>query len=174
MDQVGETQLFSESLCDCARDILGFCHNNSFILGTGESLTGGLLGALFTSIPGASETYAGGFITYQTEQKRQLIDVSDGTLRKYGPVSEQCAQEMARGVQNRLNVECVIVTTGVAGPSRDEFGVPVGIVFVAAACGDSLQTFKYSFDPESGRQGICMKTLCAGLSDSLAFFKRCV
>lgn len=174
MDQVEKTPLFSHSLCMLAKDTLDVCRSGTFTLGTGESLTGGLFGALFTSIPGASSTFAGGIVVYQTGQKHKLLDVSSQTLDEFGPVSYQCAREMAIGVQRRLGVDCAIVSTGVAGPSRDEFDVAVGKVFVAAACKSNLEVFEYSFNPHFGRQGIRIETLSKGLSDSLAFFKHCV
>ena len=174
MDQVEKIPLFSDNLCNLAQDLLDFCFDHSCNLGTAESLTGGLIGALFTSIPGASATYAGGCVVYQTEQKHIQLDVSKHTLAHFGPVSEECAQEMVRGVQKRLGVECALITTGVAGPATDEFNVAVGTVYVAAAYGSHINVFNYAFDPELGREEIRLKTVSEGLSDSLAFFKSCV
>ena len=99
---------------------------------TAESLTGGLLGGLFTEAPGASEGYVGGVISYATRLKATLAGVDPGTLRSVGPVAGQTAAEMASGVCRRCEADWGLATTGVAGPEPQD-GHPVGEVYVAVA-----------------------------------------
>lgn len=99
-------------------------------LATAESLTGGLIGAHLTAVPGASASYRGGLVTYATDLKQSLADVTPETLATHGPVSAATAVEMAAGVRRRLGADWGLAVTGVAGPDPQD-GHPVGQVFVA-------------------------------------------
>jgi nicotinamide-nucleotide amidase len=101
-------------------------------LATAESLTGGLLGALLTAVPGASDSYLGGVISYATRLKQDLADVRPEILATLGPVAGATAREMATGVARRCEADWGVATTGVAGPDPQD-GHPVGEVYVAAA-----------------------------------------
>lgn len=99
---------------------------------TAESLTGGLVGAAFTDVPGASACFRGGVIAYATELKHELLGVDEGLVVEHGVVSEPCAAAMAAGVRALLGVTWGVSTTGVAGPETQE-GHPPGTVFVAVS-----------------------------------------
>jgi PncC family amidohydrolase len=99
---------------------------------TAESLTGGLLGGLLTELPGSSDSYVGGVISYATRLKATLAGVDPATLDRVGPVAEQTAAEMANGVCRRCQADWGLATTGVAGPDPQD-GHPVGEVYVAVA-----------------------------------------
>lgn len=99
---------------------------------TAESLTGGLLGTLLTTVPGASATYVGGVISYATRLKETLVGVDADVLAEFGPVAGRTAAEMAEGVARRCEADWGVATTGVAGPETQD-GHPVGEVYVAAA-----------------------------------------
>ena len=99
---------------------------------TAESLTGGRLAALLTSVPGASATYVGGVVTYATELKVSLLGVADALVAEHGVVSAPCARAMARGVRTLTGATYALATTGVAGPDRQE-GHPPGTVFLGVA-----------------------------------------
>ena len=99
-------------------------------LATAESLTGGLLGAALTEVPGASRVYRGGFVTYATDTKASLAGVGEDTLAKLGPVAAETAAQMAAGAAARCAADWAVATTGVAGPDPQD-GHPVGQVFVA-------------------------------------------
>lgn len=101
-------------------------------LATAESLTGGLLGDLITSVPGSSSFFLGGVISYATEVKQSLLGVSKRTVREHGVVSAECAAEMAAGVRRATGSTWAVSTTGVAGPDPQE-DKPVGLVYVAVA-----------------------------------------
>ena len=95
-----------------------------------ESLTGGLVGAVLTSVPGASATFRGGVVVYATDLKHTLAGVPDDLLAAEGPVSRLTAEAMASGVRRRLTADWGLALTGVAGPTpQDE--QPVGAVHVA-------------------------------------------
>jgi PncC family amidohydrolase len=97
-----------------------------------ESLTGGLLGAALTDMPGASTTFRGGVIVYATDLKEVLAGVPGPLLDAEGPVSAQVAAAMAGGVRDRLAATYGVALTGVAGPDPQD-GHPPGTLFVAVA-----------------------------------------
>lgn len=99
-------------------------------LATAESCTGGMIGAALTAVPGASKVYKGGIISYWSEVKQALLGVDPEDLKNLGPVSAQVAGSMADGARKALHTDYGISVTGLAGPDGDEFGKPVGTVFV--------------------------------------------
>ncbi|WP_330335218.1 CinA family protein [Streptomyces sp. NBC_00536] len=97
-----------------------------------ESLTGGLVAAELTSVPGASRSFRGSVTAYATELKQRVLGVDAGLLAAHGAVNAQVAEEMAAGVRRVLDASWGISTTGVAGPEPQD-GQPVGTVFIAVA-----------------------------------------
>lgn len=95
-----------------------------------ESLTGGGIGAELTSVPGASAVYKGGIISYVNDVKRDVLGVPQEILDRYGAVSPWTAGYMASGVRKLLKADIAVSVTGLAGPGGDEFGHPVGNVYV--------------------------------------------
>jgi nicotinamide-nucleotide amidase len=102
------------------------------LLASAESLTGGLLGARVTSVPGASAAYVGGVVSYSTDVKRGLLGVPEEVVAGPGVVSAACAEAMAAAVRGLLGSDVGVSTTGVAGPDPQE-GKPVGLVYVGYA-----------------------------------------
>jgi len=115
-----------------AEDLHALLRSAGASISTAESLTGGRLAALLTSVPGASATYVGGVVTYATELKRSLLGVPEALVAEHGVVSAPCARAMARGVRTLTGATYALATTGVAGPDRQE-GHPPGTVFVGVA-----------------------------------------
>ncbi|MCP3768995.1 MULTISPECIES: CinA family protein [Streptomyces] len=99
-------------------------------LAVAESLTGGLVAAEITSVPGASRAFRGSVTAYATELKQELLGVDAALLARNGAVDPQVAAEMAAGVREALGADWGIATTGVAGPDPQD-GQPVGTVYVA-------------------------------------------
>ena len=97
---------------------------------TAESLTGGGIGAALTAIPGSSEVYKGGIICYTNWVKQNVLGVPAEILKTHGAVSRQTAVQMVSGVRKLLQADVAVSVTGLAGPGGDEFGNPVGRVFI--------------------------------------------
>ncbi len=120
---------------------------------TAESLTGGGIGAALTAVPGSSEVYKGGVISYTDWVKAQILDVPQDILEKYGAVSAPVAQAMAQGVRKRLQADVAVSVTGLAGPGGDNFGHPVGTVFIGLSDegGTQVRECHFSGDREAVR-----------------------
>ncbi|MBV2357924.1 nicotinamide-nucleotide amidohydrolase family protein [Streptomyces sp. J2-1] len=101
-------------------------------LAVAESLTGGLVAAEITAVPGASRAFRGSVTAYATELKHRVLGVDADLLARRGAVDAQVAAEMAAGVRTALSADWGIATTGVAGPDPQD-GQPVGTVFVAVS-----------------------------------------
>ena len=102
-------------------------------LATAESVTGGRMAERITALPGASQVYRGGIVSYWTDVKQNVLGVPQEILETYGPVSEECAKAMAEGARKTTGADIAVSVTGVAGPDPDERGVPVGTVYVGLA-----------------------------------------
>ena len=103
-----------------------------------ESLTGGLVAAALTDVPGSSLAFRGGVVSYATDLKAQLLGVDAGMLAAHGPVYAPVAVAMAEGVRARLGATIGVATTGVAGPGAQD-GQPAGTVHVAVSlAGDTV------------------------------------
>jgi PncC family amidohydrolase len=106
-------------------------------LGTAESCTGGMIGACLTAVAGSSAVFSGGIISYSNRVKKEVLGVCEATLDTKGAVCAEVAQQMARGARNALGVDIAVSVTGLAGPGGDDFGHPVGMVFIGY-CDDSV------------------------------------
>ncbi|MGA1587196.1 MAG: competence/damage-inducible protein A [Ilumatobacteraceae bacterium] len=106
--------------------VLGMLAERGWTLGCAESVTGGLIGARLTGVPGASKVFAGSIVSYATEVKRSVLGVGYDLV-----VTEEAAVEMAEGARSVLGVDVAIAVTGVAGPDTQE-GRPAGTLCVAA------------------------------------------
>lgn len=107
-------------------------------LATAESCTGGLLAKRITDQPGASAIFHLGVVSYANSAKEKILHVSPGTLRKYGAVSAQTAEEMARGIRELAKADFGIGITGIAGPDGGSPQKPLGLVYIALACEDDI------------------------------------
>ncbi|MGM9640159.1 MAG: CinA family protein [Faecousia sp.] len=116
-----------------ASEVLEALRSRGLSLATAESCTGGLIGGALTAVPGSSDTYRGGIISYTNEIKQKLLGVPGETLAQYGAVSAPVAEAMALGAAESLGADVAVSTTGLAGPGGDEYGNPVGTVYLARA-----------------------------------------
>lgn len=116
---------------ELAREVLSKLTDEGRTLATAESCTGGLLGKLLTDIPGASNAYKGGVISYVSEVKHRLLGVEQETLDICTAVSRETAHEMAKGAREAVKADVGVSTTGLAGPDGDGTGRPVGLVYIA-------------------------------------------
>jgi len=100
---------------------------------TAESLTGGGIGSALTAVSGSSAVYKGGIISYTNWVKENILGVSGELLENLGAVSGPVAEAMAVGARKVLQADVAVAVTGLAGPGGDEFGNPVGTVFIGYA-----------------------------------------
>ena len=100
---------------------------------TAESCTGGYIAKAVTDNAGASEVFLGCIVSYANSVKEKLLSVSSETLSRYGAVSAQTAEEMARGAVSALGCDFAVAVTGIAGPSGGSADKPVGLVYIAVA-----------------------------------------
>ena len=114
-------------------------------LATAESCTGGGIGAELTSVPGSSKVYKGGIISYTNDVKMNQLGVPAEILSKEGAVSAPVAQAMASGVREKLQADVAVSVTGLAGPDGDEFGNPVGTVFIGYSDKNKTLSCQYLF-----------------------------
>ncbi len=98
-------------------------------LSTAESCTGGMLAQKITSVPGVSSVYAGGFVTYATEEKHKMLGVPRKVLRENGAIAKKTAKQMALGAARQTGTDVAVSVTGNAGPDAAE-GKPVGLVYI--------------------------------------------
>ena len=121
---------------------------------TAESCTGGCIGAALTAIPGSSEVYKGGVICYTNWVKSSFLQVSPSLLERLGAVSAPVAEAMAKGVRELLQADVAISVTGLAGPGGDEFGNPIGTVFMGCDMEGKtiVKCFSFPGDREAVRQ----------------------
>lgn len=108
-------------------------------LSTVESCTGGLLFGYLTAVPGASAVLERGFITYSDQSKQEMVGVTENTLAAFGAVSQQTAEEMAKGGCQIARTDLSISLTGIAGPSGGSAEKPVGLVWISAFRKDGIQ-----------------------------------
>ena len=112
---------------------------------TAESCTGGLVAGRLVNVPGASDVFKEGFVTYSNKAKRKHLEVSKNTLKKYGAVSKETAKEMAIGGAFATDSDLCVAVTGLAGPDGGTEEKPVGLVYMACCLGDKVTVEKYQF-----------------------------
>lgn len=114
-------------------------------LAVAESCTGGLISSRLTDVPGSSDYFAGGIVSYANSAKVKLLGVQAAVINKYGAVSEQTARRMAQGARRLFAADVGIGVTGIAGPSGGTREKPVGLVYLAAAAGGRVTGKKCMF-----------------------------
>ena len=119
---------------------------DGYTFASAESCTGGMLGSAITDIPGSSKVYKGGVISYTNEVKENVLGVSNNLLSRFGAVSAEAAEAMVVGVQKLLHSDFAVSTTGLAGPGGDDFGNPVGTVFIGVATPNTVCVQRFVFD----------------------------
>lgn len=112
---------------------------------TAESCTGGMIGETLTAIPGSSEMYLGGVVTYSNQLKMRLCDVKEETLAEYGAVSKATACEMAEGARKNLGGDLAVSVTGIAGPGGGTEDKPVGLVYIGISTRTKTDAYRFHF-----------------------------
>ena len=125
-------------------DVLAALEGKTLV--TAESCTGGGIGGALTAVPGSSRVYKGSIISYTNWVKEHLLNVDESLLNAVGAVSAPVAEAMARGARAALQADAAVSVTGLAGPGGDEFGNPVGTVFIGYCDEKTCLSRKFLFD----------------------------
>ena len=144
-----------------ARQVVSLLTGRTETVAVAESLTGGLVTAALTSVPGSSAVFLGGIVAYATNLKARLLGVPADLLAEHGPVYPDVAEAMARGVGALTGATYGLATTGVAGPGPAD-GQPAGTVFVAA-WGPGLQVVR-GLQLSGGRSAVRAASVVSVLS----------
>ena len=140
--------------------------SRALTLVTAESCTGGWIGEAVTMVPGSSDWYDRGFITYTYISKREMLGVKTQTLEQYGAVSEQTVKEMVAGALAASHAQVAVAVSGIAGPAGGMPGKPVGTVCLAWALksGEPIaETRHYAGDREAVRRQAVERALAGVL-----------
>ena len=145
IDALAGQYLYTEGNDTIEEVLLKILKKYHLTVATAESCTGGMIGAALTAIPGSSESYLGGVITYSNELKQSLCGVKETTLETYGAVSQATACEMAAGARRRLGADIAISVTGIAGPGGSSADKPVGLVYIGISSKDRTNAIRFHF-----------------------------
>ena len=121
-----------DSLVEAAAALLADCRRAGVHVATAESCTGGLIAACLTEVPGSSDVFERGFVTYSNVAKQELLKVPADLLQKHGAVSPHVARAMAVGALQHSRADLAVSVTGIAGPEGGTSTKPVGLVYLAA------------------------------------------
>jgi nicotinamide-nucleotide amidase len=124
--------MINPALTAAARALLDLCRTRRLKIATAESCTGGLVAATLTDIPGSSDVVDRAFVTYSNAAKQTMLGVPPALLERFGAVSRETAEAMARGALAHAPVHLAVSITGIAGPGGAVPGKPVGLVHFAA------------------------------------------
>jgi nicotinamide-nucleotide amidase len=156
--------LFSEQQLSDAARFLTLCHSAGHKIATAESCTGGLLASLITSIPGSSDVFERGFVTYSNAAKIECLGVLREVLEAFGAVSREAALAMAEGALAHSNATLALSITGIAGPGGGTPQKPVGLVhFGFARIGCPTSAFEKRFG-DIGRSAVRASAITAALT----------
>jgi nicotinamide-nucleotide amidase len=125
--------MLDDDIVAAANRLLDICKRKNLTIATAESCTGGLVAGTLTEVPGVSGMLDRGFVTYSNEAKQEMLGVPEDILKQYGAVSRETAEAMAKGALGYAPVDLTIAVTGIAGPTGEEGGKPIGLVHFAAA-----------------------------------------
>ena len=125
--------------------VVNLLEKNELTISTAESCTGGLLAGRLINVPGVSDVYKEGFITYTNKAKRKTLGVNKATLKKYGAVSAQTAREMALGAALEADSDVSISVTGIAGPDGGTAQKPVGLVYIGVCVKNNVHVEEFRF-----------------------------
>jgi nicotinamide-nucleotide amidase len=155
--------MFSQALRTNAADLITACRAKGLTIATAESCTGGLLAALITTVPGSSDVFERGFVTYSNTAKAECLGVPAQILEAFGAVSLETAQAMAQGALAHSKAFVAISITGIAGPGGGSPEKPVGLVhFGLASKQGSIITVEKRFG-DRGRDAV----RCAAVETAL-------
>jgi nicotinamide-nucleotide amidase len=159
-----------DKIGELAHEVITGLIERGATVATAESCTGGLIAGALTSVPGSSEAFYGGYVSYANDAKEQMIGVAEATLRQHGAVSERTVTEMAVGAWERSGAAYAVAVTGIAGPGGGTPGKPVGLVWFGLASGRRVLTHCMFFG-DIGRDQVREKSVETALEMLLEAMK---
>ncbi len=150
--------LFGEGSENLEETVVGMLRDRGLTLATAESLTGGMLSSMIVSVPGASETFLEGYVTYSNESKTRILGVEAGAIDAGGAVSEEVCAQMAIGARRISGADVALSTTGIAGPGGATAEKPVGLVWMGLSYGDVTECRKGKMGGTRGM--VRLRTAC--------------
>ena len=153
-----------EELRGLARALLDLCRAKRLTIATAESCTGGLVAAMLTEIPGSSDVFERGFVTYSNAAKSEMLGVPFWLIERHGAVSEDVARAMAGGALTHSQASLAVSVTGIAGPDGGTAEKPVGLVHFAAGRRDQPMLHERVVFGEIGRAEIRRRSVERALS----------
>ena len=130
-----------------AADLIKLARNRGAIIATAESCTGGLIAGAITDVPGSSDIFDRGFVTYSNAAKTDMVGVDNSTIKTFGAVSEEVARAMANGALSHSNATITISVTGIAGPGGSDHKPEGRVCFGLAQSGRDTQSETVEFGP---------------------------
>ena len=160
--------MFDALLLQKATQVLEAARRTQRRIATAESCTGGLLSGLLTHLPGSSDVFERGFVTYSNEAKSELLGVPKPLIDHFGAVSAEVAEAMAKGALGHSRAELAVSITGIAGPGGGNAVKPVGLVYLGCQLrGHAAVISRQSFG-DIGREQVRAATLAVALDMLLA------
>jgi nicotinamide-nucleotide amidase len=144
----------NQAIRDAATRVLDACRTRRLKVASAESCTGGLVAGALTEIPGSSDVFDLGFVTYSDGAKQRMLGVAAVILERHGAVSRQTAEAMAEGALAVSKADLAVAVTGIAGPSGGSPNKPVGLVHLAAAARDGERLHREKRYGDIGRSGV--------------------
>jgi PncC family amidohydrolase len=161
----------TEELAAAARRLGDVLRSRGWRLATAESSTGGLIGHAITLVPGSSDYFPGGVISYSNRAKEIELEVPAGLIKKHGAVSGEVAEAMAEGVRRRFGTEAGLSVTGIAGPDGGSPEKPVGTHWIGVSVSDRptrVEHAHFGHDREGNKSAAALLALELALAEVLA------
>ena len=164
----------TEEDCTLEKAVVDLLLANNLTVTCAESCTGGLISAKLINVPGVSEVYKAGLVTYSNKAKRKFLNVKKSTLEKHGAVSAKTAEEMAKGAAAFTKADVALAVTGIAGPDGGTPRKPVGLVYIACSVKEkvTVKEFRFSGNRQKIREAAVMAALMLMRSCMLEYFSK--
>ena len=132
-------------MSDLAERVVKLFTEKGISFGFAESLTGGMISSDIVGVPGASNVFAGSVVSYTNDVKMKVLGVPSDVIEENTEVSSECAEAMAEGVCKVIGCDCSVAVTGIAGPTGERPGKPVGTVYFGYHCNGNNGSFRQVF-----------------------------
>ena len=161
---------FEQTLNDTLQQLAAQLTQRGWMMSTAESCTGGLIAAACTELPGSSEWFDRGFVTYSNAAKTEMLGVAPTLIAQHGAVSEEVVQAMAAGAITRSSARVAIAVSGIAGPAGGTPDKPVGTVWIAWSTPEHL--WQTCWHMAGSRQQVRQQTLITALQQLLQSLRK--